>query len=508
MKSLILGIFLALGWGLGLQAQEPPAPTVETLESVEEPVVEVSPDEELATNVRTILDAVDGLKVETVSAKHGIVTLRGNAETVQIRQAAEDIAQDIEGVRYVQNFLITEVVPQAEKTLHSSLSDDAIAEKLNAIYTLIPAMKDIRAEVVSGVVKLRGHASEYSDVERAEALATKTPGVVFVDAQVEVRIEVSKRVAPAWDKAMELGQAFVQRIPLIIIGLILLYVFQLVARFIVPRLPLKRLKDKPLAEEFARNGLRAFIILLGLALALEIWGVSSLVAAFVGTAGIVSIGIGFAFKDVIENYLGGVLLGMRQPFRQNDLVDIGGFSGKVIRLTSRETVLMTLDGNHLTIPNAMVFKSVLYNYTRNPLRRIEFSIGISPSAAFKRVIPLGMETLKETPGVLQEPPPTLQIADVGLYTLNVTCFAWVDQTKNDYFAIRSEAIRRVNQAFLAAGVDMPEPMRRVTMVAVASETEVESLPVDEVPMIDTAVDDTVDKQIQIDEATNPKKSSV
>lgn len=170
---------------------------------------------------------------------------------MQIRQAAEDIAKDIEGVRYVQNFLITEVVPQAEKTLHSSLSDDAIAEKLNAIYTLIPAMKDIRAEVVSGVVKLRGHASEYSDVERAEVLATKTPGVVFVDAQVEVRIEVSKRVAPAWEKAMELGQAFVQRIPLIIIGLILLYVFQLVARFIVPRLPLKRLKDKPLAEEFS-----------------------------------------------------------------------------------------------------------------------------------------------------------------------------------------------------------------------------------------------------------------
>lgn len=493
-----LGILVFCFLGLSLHAQEPPAPAVEVVESVDEPTIEVGPDEELATSVRTILDALDGLKLETVTAKHGIVTLRGNAETVQIRQGAEDITKNIEGVRYVQNFLITEVVPQAEKTLHASLSDDAIAEKLNAIYGLIPAMQQIRAEVVSGVVKLRGEASEYSDLERAENLAKETPGVVFVDTQVSVRIEVSKRVAPAWQKTTELAQAFVQRIPLILIGLVLLYVFQLIARFLVPRLPFKRLRDKPLAEEFARNGLRAFIILIGLVLALEIWGVSSLVAAFVGTAGIMSIGIGFAFKDVVENYLGGVLLGMRQPFQQNDLVDIGGFSGKVIRLTSRETVLMTLDGNHLTIPNALVFKSVLFNYTRNPLRRIEFTMGVAPDAGFRKVIPLGLETLKETPGLLQDPPPNVQIKDVGDYTLNVSFFGWVDQTKHDFAAIRSEAIRRVNQAFLSAGIDMPEPMRRVRIVTEEIAQKVESLPVNEVPMIDTSVDVSVDKQIKDD----------
>ena len=66
----------------------------------------------------------------------------------------------------------------------------------------------------------------------------------------------------------------------------------------------------------------------------------------------------------------------RQPFRANDHVVIDSFEGRVIRLTSRATVLMTPDGNHLRLPNAMVFRSVILNYTRNPSRRFEFDVGI------------------------------------------------------------------------------------------------------------------------------------
>src|SRR3546814_11391197 len=70
------------------------------------------------------------------------------------------------------------------------------------------------------------------------------------------------------------------------------------------------------------------------------------------------------------------MLSRRQPFRANDHVVIEGHEGRVVRLTSRATILMTLEGNHLRIPNSTVFKAVILNYTRNPERRFDFELGI------------------------------------------------------------------------------------------------------------------------------------
>lgn len=109
---------------------------------------------------------------------------------------------------------------------------------------------------------------------------------------------------------------------------------------------------------------------------------------------------------------------------------------------------------------------------------------------------VGLETLRETVGVLQDPPPLVRIESVGDYTLNIVFNAWVDQKENDFVAVKSEAIRRVNHAFLAAGIDMPEPMRRITIVdSEKPATQVDELEVSEEPMIDTSVDRSLDKQI-------------
>jgi small-conductance mechanosensitive channel len=78
----------------------------------------------------------------------------------------------------------------------------------------------------------------------------------------------------------------------------------------------------------------------------------------------------------VENYIASILLSLRQPFSPNDHVVIEGYEGLVLRLTSRATLLMSFDGNHIRIPNAMVYKSVIVNYTRNPRRRISFQVGV------------------------------------------------------------------------------------------------------------------------------------
>ena len=110
-----------------------------------------------------------------------------------------------------------------------------------------------------------------------------------------------------------------------------------------------------------------------------------------GAAGVAGLAVGFAVKDTIENYVASVMLSVRQPFRPNDHVVIDGKEGRVIRLTSRATVLMTLDGNHLRIPNGAVFKAVILNYTRNAERRFDFKLGVDADDDAQAAATLGVD---------------------------------------------------------------------------------------------------------------------
>src|SRR5690606_21022551 len=116
------------------------------------------------------------------------------------------------------------------------------------------------------------------------------------------------------------------------------------------------------------------------------------VGALFGAAGVAGIILGFAFREIIENYLASILLSLRRPFSTGDHVVVATHEGKVIRLTSRDTILMTLEGNHLRLPNSVVFKAEILNFSRNPLRRFDFSVGLGVDEDISSAIALGRDT--------------------------------------------------------------------------------------------------------------------
>ncbi len=131
-------------------------------------------------------------------------------------------------------------------------------------------------------------------------------------------------------------------------------------------------------EPAAAQAIRVASVVVGFVLALNLVGATALMGTVMGGAGVIGLAIGFAVRDALENYISSIMLSLRQPFRANDHVVIDGQEGKVVRLTSRASVLMTLDGNHLRIPNTIVFKAVIMNYTRNPERRLELNWALTP----------------------------------------------------------------------------------------------------------------------------------
>jgi small-conductance mechanosensitive channel len=158
-----------------------------------------------------------------------------------------------------------------------------------------------------------------------------------------------------------------------------------------------------------------------------------------------------------------VLLSVRQSFLPHDHVVIEGHEGRVVRLTSRATVMITMDGNHVRIPNADVFKGVILNFTRNPKRRFDFVLGVGTEQELGEVMAVGTRTLAELPGVLADPPVQAWIDVVGDSAVLVHFFAWIDQRGVEWAKVRGEAIRRVKEAFDAAGISLPEPIHQVRL---------------------------------------------
>ena len=107
-------------------------------------------------------------------------------------------------------------------------------------------------------------------------------------------------------------------------------------------------------------------ILFGIVIGLNMLGAGALLGAVLGGAGVVGLALGFAMKDTIENYVSSLMLSLRQPFRANDKVKIDDYEGRVLRLTTRATILLTPEGNHLRLSNSTVFKAVIVNYTAQP----------------------------------------------------------------------------------------------------------------------------------------------
>lgn len=229
-------------------------------------------------------------------------------------------------------------------------------------------------------------------------------------------------------------------------------------------------KRNPFLTELSRTTVRWLVVLVGVLIGLEILNATSLVGAVLGTAGVLGVALGFAFKDILENYLAGILMSVRQPFAPRDYVVIAGNEGVVVSLTSRATILMTPDGNHLRLPNALVFSSVTLNYTRNPTRRFQFEVGIGVNENLVRAQRIGVAELTQLDGVIGTPPPRAFINELGDSNVQMRFQGWVDQRSHDFTQVRSEAIRNVKLALDAAGMDMPEPIYRVQLSEPATVT--------------------------------------
>jgi small conductance mechanosensitive channel len=360
----------------------------------------------------------------------------------------------------------------------------------------------VQITVNAGVLTLQGKVGSAQLSRDVHTLASRLEGVVYVQNLLQEELAVRSRLAPAADKFQQLLSKAVQMLPLLILAVLAIISFYLLGAWLARSGGwLRRLGISELSSNLGMRVIRLLITGVGVLIALELLDATALVSAALGVAGVIGIALGFAFRNIVENYLAGILLSTRNPFAIGDQIQVGEFSGSVIRLTSRDTVLMTLDGNHLRIPNSDIITSAMTNFSRNPLRRLQFNVSVSVTLDLLTVRQLGVSTLTAMPGMLSEPPPRCLIEELGDSAVILKFFAWVDQRNSDFLKARSEAIRLVKSAFDQAGIEMPEPIYRIHMAEPAGNDAPASADRSAKPasqQVDVATDPTMAQQLEAD----------
>ncbi|MFC3879959.1 mechanosensitive ion channel family protein [Algoriphagus namhaensis] len=221
---------------------------------------------------------------------------------------------------------------------------------------------------------------------------------------------------------------------------------------------LVRRMDDPLLANFISVIFRMIIMIIGFMVVFRVVGLTGVVSGLLAGAGISAFVIGFALKDIGENFLAGILLAFKRPFRVGDVIDIVGMRGTVLAMNLRDTQIKTGDGKDTFIPNATLIKNPLTNFTIDGFLRYDFIIGLDYGSDYHKAMEVILLEVIKVDGVLTDgKKPNVWIADLAESTLNLQVTFWVDtfdRTRSD-MRTKTEAIISVLEALEKAGFNLP-----------------------------------------------------
>lgn len=336
---------------------------------------------------------------------------------------------------------------------------DAAAER---VLQQVPGLDRVAPQRYGKVLILDGQVDREADKDLAEKIAQANNAGGAVVNRITVSTGTLERIVPTLRVSLQKLLRLLGATPLLLVAFGVLWLCWRAGSWLSRRQWVGRsARGNTFVAELARQAIRVAAVIVGLLFALEILDATTFAAALLGSAGVVGIALGFAFRDLLENYIAGILLSLRRPFAPDDSVSIDSHQGVVVGMNSRATILMTADGNRLSLPNALVFKAVLVNYTSNGRRRFEFKVAVEPRADLAPVMREGLQALRDTPDVLETPAPSVQLSEVTRDEVRLQFFGWVDQRSGDFGRARSEAMRGVRAKLQALGVEFGPPQMRL-----------------------------------------------
>ena len=246
--------------------------------------------------------------------------------------------------------------------------------------------------------------------------------------------------------------------PNIVVALVVLFTFWLISRGVrsLVRRAAER-RDRPSLADVASSLVGWSVLIFGFMLAVTIVAPSITPANLLGSLGVGSVAIGFAFKDILQNMLAGILILLRQPFNVGDQIVSGGHEGTVERIETRATLIKTYDGRRVVIPNSDIYTDSVVVNTAYDKRRSEYDIGIGCNDDWGQARRIMVKACAGVDGVLADPAPEAIPMAMGDFANIIRLRWWTKPQKADQIHVFGEVIQTTYEALVKAGIDIPYP---------------------------------------------------
>lgn len=277
---------------------------------------------------------------------------------------------------------------------------------------------------------------------------------------------ISVNFSVAWQKIQGMINGFIALLPSLVIAVALFGLMYFLGRYV--RIAVRRLVERSdsarphnLALVLGRIA-QWVIVLTGLLIALSIVVPSFQPGDLITLLGVSSVAIGFAFRDVFQNFLSGILILMTRPFRIGDIISVNGQEGYVQEIETRATTIRTYDYRRIVIPNTTLFTNSVTVITAYDRRRFEYEFGIGNDSDSELAKKIAVEVARSTRGVLQEPAPGAYVMGLGEYAVNIRLLWW---TRPDpaVFEVTDAILSGLKARFDDAGIDLPYPTRAILL---------------------------------------------
>lgn len=272
------------------------------------------------------------------------------------------------------------------------------------------------------------------------------------------------QISAAWEKVQGMMNGFIALIPNIVLALIVFALFFLVAgvvRRLVRRLTRDRRHARNLGLILGRLA-QWTILLIGLFIALSIVIPTLKAGDLVQLLGISGVAIGFAFRDILQNFLAGILILLTEPFQLDDQIIFKDFEGTVEQIQTRATTIRTYDGRRIVIPNSELFTNSVIVNTAFDHRRLEYDVGIGYGDDIDQAKHLILEAIRDTAGVLQEPAPDALVVALEGSTVNIRARWWVKPPRRaEVLDVQDRVLTAIKKKLTAQGIDLPFPTQQI-----------------------------------------------
>ncbi len=257
-------------------------------------------------------------------------------------------------------------------------------------------------------------------------------------------------ITDIWQETLQYYDGLVAFAPKLIMALILVITVWFISQKIrnLFRNRLRSRMEDPLLADFLSTMIRAVIVIVGWVFAFKILGLGGITASILAGAGITAFIIGFALRDIGENFLAGIIMAFKRPFRIGDFVETTGIRGTVLALNIRDTQLKTPDGKDVYIPNANIIKNPLTNFTIDGFLRYDFVVGLPAASDYSTTMEEIFNAVTQVKGVLKNRrKTTVYITGIAPGKVDVTVSFWIDTfvAKDSAEKIRSEVIHAVQK---------------------------------------------------------------